>query len=71
MNKDGSFSVTSGQETASPIPLPEMRLARMQEKLARVENRIAVDTATIARTDDKAILGKYPALRERMEFEQA
>ena len=54
-----------------PVKLPEMRLSRMQEKLARVENRIAVDTAKIARTDEQAILGRYPALRERMEFEQA
>ena len=71
LNKDGTFSVTSGQETASPLPLPEMRLSRMQEKLKRVENRIAVDTAKIARSDEQAILGRYPALRERMEFEQA
>ena len=54
-----------------PAKLPEMRLSRMQEKLARVENRIAVDTAKIARVDEQAILGRYPALRERMEFEQA
>ena len=54
-----------------PAKLPEMRLSRMQEKLKRVENRIAVDTAKIARSDEQAILGKYSALRERMEFEQA
>ena len=54
-----------------PATLPEMRLSRMQEKLARVENRIGVDTAKIAMSDEKAILAKYPALRERMEFEQA
>ena len=54
-----------------PAKLPEMRLSRMQEKLARVENRIAVDTAKIARADEQSILGRYPALRERMEFEQA
>ena len=54
-----------------PAKLPEMRLSQMQEKLARVENRIAVDTAKIARSDDQAILKKHPALRERMEFEQA
>ena len=54
-----------------PAKLPEMRLSRMQEKLKRVENRIAVDTAKIARSDDQAILKKHPALRERMEFEQA
>ena len=54
-----------------PAKLPEMRLSRMQEKLSRVENRIAVDTAKIARADEQSILGRYPALRERMEFEQA
>ena len=54
-----------------PAKLPEMRLGKMQEKLARVENRIAVDTAKIARSDEQAILKKHPALRERMEFEQA
>ena len=54
-----------------PAKLPEMRLSKMQEKLARVENRIAVDTAKLAGTDEKTILAKHPALRERMEFEQA
>ena len=54
-----------------PAKLPEMRLAKMQEKLSRVENRIAVDTAKIAMSDEKAVLGRYPALREQMEFEQA
>ena len=71
LNKDGSFSIRSGRDAASPLKLPEMRLSRMQEKLARVENRIAVDTAKIARSDEQAILGRYPVLRERMEFEQA
>ena len=54
-----------------PAKLPEMRLSKMQEKLGRVESRIAVDTAKIARTDEQAVLHDYPALRERMEFEQA
>ena len=54
-----------------PAKLPEMRLSKMQEKLGRVENRIAVDTAKIARSDEQAILRDYPSLRERMEFEQA
>ena len=54
-----------------PAKLPEMRLSRMQEKLARVENRIAVDTAKIARSDEQTILRKHPALCERMAFEQA
>ena len=74
LNKDGTFSVTSGQEADSPfseVKLPETRLSKMQEKLARVENRIGVDTAKIAMSDEKAILAKHPALRERMEFEQA
>ena len=54
-----------------PARLPEMRLSKLREKLARVENRIAVDTAKIARADERAILSSCPALRERMEFEQA
>ena len=54
-----------------PAKLPEMRLGKMREKLMRVENRIAVDTAKLAVSDEKRILGEYPALRERMEFEQA
>ena len=71
LNKDGSYSVISGGDAASPLRLPEMRLSRMQEKLARVENRIAVDTAKLAMSDEQAILREYPSLRERMEFEQA
>ena len=54
-----------------PVKLPGMRLSKMQEKLARIENRIGVDTAKIAMADEKAILVKHPALRERMEYEQA
>ena len=54
-----------------PAQLPEMRLSRMQEKLRRVENRIAVDTAKIAGADEQAILAKHPALCEQMAFEQA
>ena len=54
-----------------PAKLPEMRLSKMQEKLKRVENRIAIDTAKLAMSDEQTILGNYPALRERMEFEQA
>ena len=54
-----------------PAKLPEVRLGKMREKLARVANRAAIVTAKIARADEQAILAKYPALRERMEFEQA
>ena len=54
-----------------PAKLPEMRLGRMREKLARIENRIAVDTARIAGVDVEAIFGQYPSLREKIAFEQA
>jgi len=54
-----------------PAKLPEMRLSRLQEKLARVRNRAAIDTAKIAGTDEEAILRGYPALADRMAFEQA
>ena len=54
-----------------PAKLPEMRLGKMREKLARVVNRIAVDDAKTARADEQAILAKYPALRDKMAFEQA
>ena len=62
-----------GIEIADLLPpvLPEMRLGRMREKLARVENRIAIDTAKLAGTDDKAILAKYPAIADRIRFEAA
>ena len=54
-----------------PAKLPEMRLGKMREKLAQVVNRIAVDDAKMARADEQAILAKYPALRDKMAFEQA
>ena len=60
-----------GLQDELPPKLPEMRLSRMREKLARVENRIRIDTAKIAGSGEKAILAKYPALRDRMAFEQA
>ena len=56
---------------ALPEVLPEMRLSKMREKLARVENRIAIDTQRMAAIDDVQIVRKYPALRDRMAFEQA
>ena len=51
-----------------PEKLPAMRLGRMKEKLARVVNRINIDTAKMARADERAILAKYPALRDRLAF---
>ena len=54
-----------------PAKLPAMRLGKMREKLARVDNRIAVDNAKLAASDEKAILAQYPSLRDRLAFEQA
>lgn len=51
-----------------PAKLPAMRLGRMKEKLARVVNRINIDTAKMARSDEREILAKYPALRDRLAF---
>jgi len=54
-----------------PAKLPEMSLGRMREKLARVENRLAIDDAKLARGDEQAILKTYPALRDRLAFAAA
>ena len=54
-----------------PKKLPEMRLSRLREKLARVENRINIDMEKLASVDEKAILAAFPALRDRIAFEQA
>ena len=65
--------VARGIDLADRLPpkLPEMRLSKMREKLARVETRIRVDEAKLAGIDERAILARYPALRDRMAFEQA
>ncbi len=54
-----------------PEKLPEMRLSRMREKLARLRNRLAIDESKIAGSDEKFILKRYPLLADRMAFEQA
>ena len=54
-----------------PAKLPQLRLSKMHEKLARIQNRIAVDTAKIVSADEKQILKLYPQLADRMAFEQA
>ena len=54
-----------------PPRMPEMRLARLREKLARVENRVGIDTAKLAQTDEKAILASYPELADRVAFAAA
>lgn len=54
-----------------PPRLPEMRLGKLQEKLARVENRIRIDTDRLAGTDENAILSRYPRLKDDLSFAQA
>ena len=54
-----------------PETLPTMRLAKMQEKLERVRNRIAIDDAKLAGCDEGFILKKFPAIADRVAFESA
>ena len=54
-----------------PAKLPEMRLSKMREKLARVKNRAAIDDVKIASVDERAILAAFPAIRDRIAFAQA
>ena len=56
-----------------PLPetLPPMRLSKMREKLERIENRITIDIAKIAGSDENAILKRYPALADKIAFESA
>ena len=54
-----------------PVKLPEMRLSAMREKLVSLNASIEANSRRIASADEKAILSEYPALQERMQFEQA
>ena len=54
-----------------PEKLPEMRLSAMQSSLASLESKIAAATARLASCDEKAILGEYPALADKIAFEAA
>ena len=62
-----------GLRDVVPLPekLPPMRLSKMREKLDRIENRITIDIAKIAGSDENAILKKYPALADKIAFESA
>jgi len=62
-----------GLRDVVPLPekLPPMRLSKMREKLERIENRITIDIAKIAGSDENAILKKYPALADKIAFESA
>lgn len=73
LDKDGTFNLSYGTEVdaSQSVKFPEMRLSKLREKLARVENRINIDTAKLAGADEKAILAKYPDLRDRMAFAAA
>jgi V/A-type H+-transporting ATPase subunit I len=54
-----------------PDKLPQMRLSKMVEKLSRVENRINIDDAKLAISDDEAIVRAYPQLKDTMAFAAA
>ena len=54
-----------------PEKLPVKRLSWMREKLARVENRLAIDDEKLAGCDADAILAKYPELGDKIAFAAA
>ena len=54
-----------------PAKLPAMRLGRMREKLARVENRLAIDGARLASCDEREVLRAFPRLNDRLAFAAA
>ena len=62
-----------GLRDVVPLPekLPPMRLSKMREKLDRIENRITIDVAKLAGSDENAILKRYPALADKIAFESA
>ena len=72
---DGKFDFVhtgdAAEQEKPPVRWPEMRLAKMEEKLARVENRIRIDVDRLAGCDEKDILRNFPSLRDRIDFEQA
>ncbi|MBR2838539.1 MAG: hypothetical protein IKE55_07145, partial [Kiritimatiellae bacterium] len=54
-----------------PAKLPEMRLSKMREKLGRVENRMRIDDARLAASDDEAIVRRFPQMADRVAFAAA
>ena len=60
-----------GETPLFPAKFPAMRLSKMQEKLARVENRIAIDDAKLADCDENFILRRFPSLKDRIAFCEA
>lgn len=49
-----------------PARLPEMRLSKLREKLARIENRLRIVKEKLASADERVIAGKYPLLQDRL-----
>ena len=60
-----------GETPLFPAKFPAMRLSKMQEKLARVVNRIAIDDAKLADCDENFILRRFPSLKDRIAFCEA
>ena len=71
IDKGIDISGLGGDEPLLPEKLPQMRLSRMQEKLQRVCNRIAIDDSRLACCDERSIIAKFPEIRDRIAFEQA
>ena len=68
---DGRGLKDEREKLGLPAKLPEMRLAKMREKLERVSNRVRIDNDRLAGADEQAILKRYPALRDKVAFESA
>ena len=60
-----------GETPLFPAKFPAMRLSKMQEKIARVVNRIAIDDAKLADCDENFILRRFPSLKDRIAFCEA
>ncbi len=71
MEKGVDIHALGGETPLFPAKLPAMRLGRMQEKLARVRNRISIDDAKLADCDEAFILKKFPSLQDRVAFCEA
>jgi len=71
IEKGVDLHALGGETPLFPTKMPTMRLSKMQEKLARVVHRIAIDDAKIADCDETFILRRFPALKDRIAFCEA
>ncbi len=71
IEKGVDLHALGGETPLFPKELPPMRLGRMREKLARIENRLAIDDEQLAECDDAFILRKFPAIRDAIAFSEA